>query len=178
MKGTKRDRDKLRKRVKAALDGRTQRELETELELSSGTLTRVFGGRRQVDAELLTAMAQGLGMEPIALVKGTKFAELLQEPESELPPEPGAEPEPEPAPEPEPEPEPGPTVVDEALPPPVAAAPEPPDTDRTIPVPDPEPAPPPPPGPAASQGPAGDAPRRRRGIRRRLLRFISSFFGG
>ncbi len=78
IKGTKRDRDKLRKRVKDALTAAdlTQKDFEERHELSTGLLTRVFGGRRGVDEALLDLLVSGLGVSREALVAGTAFATL------------------------------------------------------------------------------------------------------
>ncbi len=80
MKGTQEDREEFRSRVKAALGDRTQKDLERSLGLAGSTLTRVFGGRRNIDAEFVEALATELGTTPRALVAGTGFAELLGEP--------------------------------------------------------------------------------------------------
>jgi len=93
----KRDREKLRTRVKTELRKaeRTQKDLEGKAGLSSGTLTRVFGGRRQLDRETVEAVASELGMTAAELVEGTAFDELLADVA-----EPAGEPEAEPTPEP------------------------------------------------------------------------------
>ena len=69
----------LRERVRARIDaaGSSQRKIETENGWSSGTLSRVFGGRKAVDAELLGALAKAIGAEPRELVAETSYASLL-----------------------------------------------------------------------------------------------------
>lgn len=78
---TNEDREQLRERVRAILDrtGASQKSVETACEWSSGTLTRVFGGRKAVDAELITTLAKALDTDPHTLVDGTGFAALLAE---------------------------------------------------------------------------------------------------
>ena len=78
MKGTEADRETLRDRVKSALGSRTQKELESMMDVSPGTLTRMFGGRRKVDAELIDNLANALGVDATDIVQGTTFAELLE----------------------------------------------------------------------------------------------------
>ena len=126
MKGTQEDREKLRSRVKGLLGERTQRDVERALEVSSGTLSRAFGGRKNLDADFLTSLAGELDTEASTLVEGTSFASLLGEPEAAEPAPEAVEPEPEAVepevvepevvePEPEPEvvePEPEPEVVE------------------------------------------------------------------
>jgi transcriptional regulator with XRE-family HTH domain len=89
-KGNKRDRDKLKKRVKAALGdaGMTQKDFEDAHELSTGTLTRLFGGRRSLDRELLDALASGLSLDAAELVSGTGFTEVLEGDAAEATPAP------------------------------------------------------------------------------------------
>jgi len=87
MKGTKSDRETLRARVKVALGERTQKELEQALGVSGGTLSRVFGGRRNVDAVFLRDLADGLGVEVERLLHGTDFLLLFDG--AELPREAG-----------------------------------------------------------------------------------------
>lgn len=105
MKGTKSDRETLRARVKAALGDRTQKDLEQELEVSGGTLSRVFGGRRNVDAPFLRSLAEALQIDVRRLLHGTDFLLLFDEAElpreaaevdvvAPLPPEPGEGPAP------------------------------------------------------------------------------------
>ncbi len=88
---SKRDREKLRDRVKTELRklGRSQKDLEDALGLTAGTLTRVFGGRRKLDQELADGMARELGLSVEELFKATSFLKDLEV---------DAEPEPEPAP--------------------------------------------------------------------------------
>jgi transcriptional regulator with XRE-family HTH domain len=83
------DREVLRERVRGLLDAsnRTQKQLETELGWSSGTVSRVLGGRKAIDADLLTAMAKALGTPAAELVAGTGYASLLA-PSSAPPPAP------------------------------------------------------------------------------------------
>ncbi|MEQ1507606.1 MAG: helix-turn-helix transcriptional regulator [Myxococcota bacterium] len=71
------DRELLRERVRARLDetGRTQRQIETDCGWSSGTLTRVFGGRKTIDTEFLTALAGAVGVDVPTLVSGTTYAD-------------------------------------------------------------------------------------------------------
>ena len=75
----KRDREKLRSRVKTALErsGLTQKDLEAAEGWSAGTLSRVYSGKKHPDAEFLRALADRLGIAPIELVGGTGFAELF-----------------------------------------------------------------------------------------------------
>lgn len=51
-------------RVKAELKakGLTQKAFEEQHDLASGTLTRVFGGRKELDDDTLGAIAKGLGV--------------------------------------------------------------------------------------------------------------------
>ncbi len=86
MKGTKSDRETLRNRVKDALGERTQKQLEQSLGVSGGTLSRVFGGRRNVDAEFLRGLANELDVDVRRLLHGTDFLLLFDD--EELPPEP------------------------------------------------------------------------------------------
>lgn len=76
---SKRDRDRLRSRIKALLDaeGRSQKDLEAALGLSAGMLTRLFSGKKLLDAELLATLAEGLDTEAAALVHGTGWESLL-----------------------------------------------------------------------------------------------------
>lgn len=73
------DRELLRERVRALIDatGSSQRKIETDCGWSSGTLTRVFGGRKAVDRELVEALAAALGTTPEPLVAGTTWAALF-----------------------------------------------------------------------------------------------------
>ncbi|MCA9490827.1 MAG: helix-turn-helix transcriptional regulator [Myxococcales bacterium] len=75
----KRDREKLRARVKAALEqsGTTQKDLEAAQGWSSGTLSRVFSGKKNPDEAFLRALADRLGITASELVGGTSFAALL-----------------------------------------------------------------------------------------------------
>lgn len=75
----KRDREKLRVRVKAALErsGTTQKDLEAAQGWSSGTLSRVFSGKKHPDEEFLRALADRLGIVPAELVVGTSYASLF-----------------------------------------------------------------------------------------------------
>ena len=83
MKGTEADREKLRERVKAALGDSTQKELEEVMSVSAGTLTRIFGGRRNVDANLLNSLAGALDVDVDSIVEGTSFSELLDPTDAE-----------------------------------------------------------------------------------------------
>ena len=76
---SKRDREKLRSRVKTELRkrGRSQKDLEASLGLASGTLTRVFGGRRKLDQELAEGIASQLGMPMEELFRATTYARVL-----------------------------------------------------------------------------------------------------
>ncbi|MCB9688483.1 MAG: helix-turn-helix transcriptional regulator [Alphaproteobacteria bacterium] len=75
----KRDREKLRARVKAALErsGTTQKDLESAQGWSSGTLSRVFSGKKNPDEAFLRALADQLGLAPVELVGGTAFSALV-----------------------------------------------------------------------------------------------------
>ncbi len=76
---SKRDREKLRSRVKTELRklGRSQKDLETSLGLTSGTLTRVFGGRRKLDQELAEGIATELNSTIEELFKATAYLKVL-----------------------------------------------------------------------------------------------------
>jgi len=76
---SKRDREKLRSRVKTELRklGRSQKDLETSLGLTSGTLTRVFGGRRKLDQELAEGLATELNSTIGELFKATAYLKEL-----------------------------------------------------------------------------------------------------
>jgi transcriptional regulator with XRE-family HTH domain len=118
------DRELLRERVRGRLEAtdRTQRQVEEELGWSSGTLTRVFGGRKQLDAEMLGQLAERLGIPAASLVEGTALSAEAPEPAT---PARAAEPA---APEAEPEPAaaaPEPEAAEAAAPEPEAAEPEP-----------------------------------------------------
>ncbi|MBW2253702.1 MAG: helix-turn-helix transcriptional regulator [Deltaproteobacteria bacterium] len=122
----KADREAFKSRVKALLkeQGLTQGALEKRIGASSGTLTRVFGGRKNLDAETLAAIASGLGV-PAAQLLELEDVVTPEPPPAEEPPAEAAAPEPPPAEEPAAEaaaPEPPPAEE----PPAEAAAPEPP----------------------------------------------------
>jgi len=72
-------REAFRDRVKQALGeaGLTQKAFEQQVGIKSGTLTRVFGGKKQLDVELLEAIAGGLDLAPEVLVSGTPWTSLL-----------------------------------------------------------------------------------------------------
>jgi transcriptional regulator with XRE-family HTH domain len=76
---SKRDREKLRERVKTQLrkQGRSQKDLEDGSGLAAGTLTRVFNGRRHLDAEVAEWLCRELGQSPEELFAGTTFLEFL-----------------------------------------------------------------------------------------------------
>ena len=76
---TEAQRKKFRERVKKALSdvGMTQKALELQLAITPGTMTRVFGGKKQLDAALLTAIGSALDVDPGALVSGTDWTSLL-----------------------------------------------------------------------------------------------------
>jgi transcriptional regulator with XRE-family HTH domain len=99
-------RDRVKKGLAAA--GLTQKALEGQVGLKPGTLTRVFGGKKQLDEEILQALAAGLGASPEALVEGTAWTTLVASPSEPEPATRGEDPVPasEVAPEPEPDPEP------------------------------------------------------------------------
>ncbi|MEN0064540.1 MAG: helix-turn-helix transcriptional regulator [Myxococcota bacterium] len=204
MKGTKSDRELLRTRVKDALGDRTQKQLEQTLEVSGGTLSRVFGGRRNVDADFLRALADALDVEVHRLLHGTDFLLLFDD--EELPREAGEVDVVAPLP---PAPSEGPAPVDslpsrggpaaDAVPeaaaeePEVASEPEPeleaipPSevvTEPTMTVVDP---PEPEPEPASSSKPSDETdtvtvddatPSERPGLGGRIRRFIARMFGG
>lgn len=73
------DRDTLRDRLKDAIAraGTTARAVEESLDLSRGTISRLYNGRRLLDSELLNQIASELGVVPDPLVAGTAFEELL-----------------------------------------------------------------------------------------------------
>ena len=111
---TEAQRKKFRERIKKALAeaGMTQKALEIQVGLKSGSMTRIYGGRKQPDAELIVALGAALNIAPEKLASGTPWKALLEDapvveavPEAEPDPEPEAAPEPEPEAAPEPEPE-------------------------------------------------------------------------
>lgn len=73
---TKRDREKLRNRVRTALAaaGRTQKQVEEQAGWSAGTLSRAYAGKRQVDAEFLVHLSEASGIPLATLVEGTTWA--------------------------------------------------------------------------------------------------------
>ena len=75
----KRDREKLRERVKTELrkQGRSQKELEDGAGLAAGALTRVFNGRRGLDAEMVAMLCAELKVPPETLFAGTSFLDDL-----------------------------------------------------------------------------------------------------
>jgi outer membrane biosynthesis protein TonB len=99
----------LRDRMKVALRqvGKTGREVEEAAGLSSGSLTRIYGGRRKLDFDLLCALAAEVEAEPLSLLtKGAQkvFADEIEVWQAstaadESKPGPGSAPEPAPAPE-------------------------------------------------------------------------------
>ena len=136
----------LRDRMKVALRqaGKTGREVEEAAGLSSGSLTRIYGGRRKLDFELLCALAAEVDADPLSLLtKGAQkvFAGEIEAWQArtaadEPKPGPGSPPEPVPAPE---------------------AAPEPKRASKPTPTPKPKPAPTPDPKPEAKPAPAPEA---------------------
>ncbi|MBW1877555.1 MAG: helix-turn-helix transcriptional regulator [Deltaproteobacteria bacterium] len=140
----KADREAFKSRVKALLkeQGLTQGALEKRIGASSGTLTRVFGGRKNLDAETLAAIASGLGV-PAAQLLELEDVVTPEPPPAEEPPAEAAAPEPPPAEEPAAEaaaPEPPPAEEPPAEEPPAkeppaeAAAPEPPPAEEAAPT--------------------------------------------
>jgi transcriptional regulator with XRE-family HTH domain len=79
IEATTEDRERLRDRVKGLLEqaGKSQKQVETDLGWGSGTLSRVFGGKKAVNVDLLTALAGAVGTAPDALVEGTSWASLF-----------------------------------------------------------------------------------------------------
>ena len=151
---SKRDREKLRERIKTELrkQGRTQKGLEDALELKSGTLTRVFGGRRKLDQELADGIVRELGTTIPELFRATSYLKTLEVAAEPPTPAPAAS-EPTPA-EPDPAPsEPTPVPAPEAEPTPASA-----------PAPEPSPRPEPP--------PASEERFRKRDIPLKMARFV------
>lgn len=74
-----RDREIFKDRLKARLDeaGLSQAAMEKRIGASSGTFTRVFGGRKALTWEVLRDTSRELGIAPSALVEGTTLAALL-----------------------------------------------------------------------------------------------------
>jgi len=93
---TEAQRKKFRERVKKALSdvGMTQKALELQLAITPGTMTRVFGGKKQLDAALLTAIGSALDVDPGALVSGTDWTSLLADVSERSEPAPAMEAEP------------------------------------------------------------------------------------
>ena len=81
---TEADRGMFRDRVKKGLAaaGLTQKALEGQAGLKPGTLTRIFGGKKQLDAGILSAIAAGIGASEETLVEGTAWASLVVAAES------------------------------------------------------------------------------------------------
>ncbi len=81
---TETDRGLFRDRVKKGLAaaGLTQKALEGQAGLKPGTLTRIFGGKKQLDAGILSAIAAGIGASEETLVEGTAWASLVVAAES------------------------------------------------------------------------------------------------
>ncbi len=138
--GKEQDLATFRDRVKSALAARqmTQKALEEATELGAGALSRIFGGRKKLDAAALHAIASELGVSHEHLIADTALGAELDLEAPEITPEPdparadpppsvervapapaaaaaapapaaAAPPPPEPIPEPEPEPIPEPT---------------------------------------------------------------------
>lgn len=78
------DRHTLRDRVRARCRelGWSDRRLEEEAQLASGTLSKVFrgGSRTKLDWPKLSSIAAALEVSPASLVEGTNFAQLLRSP--------------------------------------------------------------------------------------------------
>ncbi len=114
------DRKLFRERLRAHLEAAdlSQAALEKRIGAPKGSLTRVFGGRKALTWELLRDACEALDADPVALVAGTAFEEILPE---EPPSTPEVEaPAPLPAPEERPPEEPVPPPDLEAEPPPEA----------------------------------------------------------
>jgi len=132
-------RELLKQRVKGRLAelGRSQRSVEDALDLSKGTVSRIFSGRKKLDDTLVASLAGELGMRVADLAAGTPFAPAAPETElpvtEEAPVEATVEEEaPRPAPRVVPDPEPEPSAEREPF---TARDPEPePESLRSLPV--------------------------------------------
>ena len=73
------DREVFRERVKVEIKnlGVSARAIEEDLGLSKGSLSRIYGGRKNLDPDLLGRLAFRLSVDPLLLVGGTGLAHLV-----------------------------------------------------------------------------------------------------
>jgi len=83
-------RDRVKERLKEL--GLSARSVEEDMDLTRGTLTRIYGGRKTLDVEMLARLAFRLQVDPLILVGDTGLEVLVPSLASLPPPQPGPEP--------------------------------------------------------------------------------------